>query len=62
MPFVTNPALDEIEVLVQNVSLSELSTPPFKAAVDKFYQSGKLTDGSNMPWPKETFDKVQAIK
>ncbi|MCX7893116.1 MAG: sialic acid TRAP transporter substrate-binding protein SiaP [Burkholderiales bacterium] len=35
---------------------------PFKAAVDKFYQSGKLPDGSNMPWPKETFDKVQAIK
>ena len=35
---------------------------PFKAAVDKFYVSGKLPDGSNMPWPKETFDKVQAIK
>ncbi len=35
---------------------------PFKAAVDKYYQSGKLPDGSNMPWPKETFDKVQAIK
>src|SRR5256714_8242571 len=28
--FVTNPSADEVEVLVQNVSLSELSTPPFK--------------------------------
>src|SRR5574339_394663 len=31
--FVTNPSADEIEILVQNVSLSELSTPPFKASV-----------------------------
>src|ERR1700752_4353322 len=31
--FVTNPTADEIEVAVQNVSLSELSTTPFKAAV-----------------------------
>jgi len=35
---------------------------PFKAAVDKFYQSGKQPDGSAFPWPKETYDKVQAIK
>src|SRR6266550_8341468 len=28
--FVTNPSADEVEVLVQNVSLSELSTPPIK--------------------------------
>src|SRR6185436_14893196 len=28
--FVTNPSADEVEVLVQNVSLSELSKPPFK--------------------------------
>src|SRR5215470_18081111 len=31
--FVTNPSADEVEVLVQNVSLSELSKPPFKGAV-----------------------------
>jgi type IV secretory pathway TrbF-like protein len=31
--FLTNPSVDEIEVVVQNVSLSQLSTPPFKAAV-----------------------------
>ena len=31
--FLTNPSADEIDVVVQNVSLSELATPPFKAAV-----------------------------
>src|SRR4029079_6422957 len=31
--FVTNPSADEVEVLVQNVSLSELSKPPFKGEV-----------------------------
>jgi type IV secretion system protein VirB5 len=39
--FVTNPSADEVEILVQNVSLSELATPPFKAAVtfQKVYYS-----------------------
>jgi type IV secretory pathway TrbF-like protein len=39
--FVTNPAADEIDVAVQNVSLTELATPPFKAAVtfQKVYYS-----------------------
>ena len=31
--FLTNPSADEVDVVVQNVSLSELTTPPFKAAV-----------------------------
>ena len=31
--FVTNPAADEVDVVVQNVSLSELTTAPFRAAV-----------------------------
>ncbi len=31
--FLTNPSADEVDIVVQNVSLSELSTPPFKAAV-----------------------------
>jgi type IV secretory pathway TrbF-like protein len=41
--FVTNPSADEIDVVVQNVSLSELTTPPFKAAVTfqkVFYSPG----------------------
>jgi type IV secretory pathway TrbF-like protein len=31
--FLTNPSADEIEVVVQNVSLSELTVSPYKAAV-----------------------------
>src|SRR3954468_14260296 len=31
--FLTNGTADEIDVIVQNVSLSELTTPPYKAAV-----------------------------
>src|SRR3989441_9750985 len=29
--FVTNPSADEADIVVQNVSLSELTTPPYKA-------------------------------
>ena len=41
--FLTNPSADEIEVVVQNVSLSELTTTPFKAAINfqkVFYSPG----------------------
>jgi hypothetical protein len=41
--FVTNPSADEIDVIVQNVSLSELSTTPFRASVSfqkVFYTPG----------------------
>src|SRR6187549_1100918 len=31
--FLTNPSVDESDVVVQNVSLSELRKPPYKAAV-----------------------------
>jgi type IV secretion system protein VirB5 len=31
--FLTNPSADEVDVTVQNVSLTELSTTPFKASV-----------------------------
>ena len=35
---------------------------PFMAAVQKFYVSGKLPDGAALPWPKEVYDRLQAIK
>ena len=41
--FLTNPSADEIEVVVQNVSLSELTATPFKAAINfqkVFYAPG----------------------
>src|SRR5262245_21009458 len=45
--FVSNPAEDEVDVLVQNVSLSELAQPPFKAAVTfqkVFYAPGTRSE------------------
>ena len=35
---------------------------PFMAAVQRFYAEGKLPDGGALPWPKDVFDKLQAIK
>jgi hypothetical protein len=30
--------------------------------VQKYYQSGKLPDGNALPWPRETYDQLQAIR
>lgn len=35
---------------------------PFMAAVQKFYAQGKLPDGAALPWPKDVYDKLQAVK
>ncbi len=35
---------------------------PFLAAVQKYYKEGKQPDGSPLPWPKDVYDKLQAIK
>ena len=51
--FVTNPTADEIEVAVQNVSLSELSTTPFKAAVT--FQKLYYTPGTRSERNRETY-------
>ena len=47
--FVTNPSADEVDVVVQNVSLSELTTPPFRAAVNfqkVFYTPARVTNAT----------------
>jgi type IV secretion system protein VirB5 len=51
--FVTNPSADEIEVVVQNVSLSELSTTPFKAAIN--FQKVFFAPGTRHERARETF-------
>ena len=51
--FMTNPSADEIEVLVQNVSLSELAKPPFKAAVT--FQKVYYSPGSRVERHRETY-------
>ena len=51
--FVTNPSADEIDVVVQNVSLSELTTTPFKAAIN--FQKVFYTPGHAARAGRETF-------
>ena len=35
---------------------------PFIAAVQKYYMSGQLPEGGPLPWPKDIYEKLQAIK
>lgn len=51
--FLTNPSADEADVVVQNVSLSQLATPPFKASVT--FQKVYYTHGTRSERGRETF-------
>lgn len=51
--FLTNGAADEVDIVVQNVSLSELATPPFKAAVT--FQKVYYAPGTRSERSRETF-------
>ncbi len=35
---------------------------PFIAAVQKLYESGKLPNGQPLPWPKDVYQRLQAVK
>src|SRR3954465_7507837 len=51
--FLTNPSADEVDVVVQNVSLSELTTTPFKAAIN--FQKVFYSPGTRHERTRETF-------
>ena len=51
--FVTNPVADEVDVVVQNVSLSELTTAPFKATVT--FQKVYYAPGTRNERSRETY-------
>ena len=51
--FVTNPSADEVEIQVQNVSLSELAKPPYKAAVT--FQKVYVSPGTRTERQRETY-------
>lgn len=51
--FVTNGAGDEVDVVVQNVSLSELTKPPFKAAIG--FQKVRYAAGTRQERARETY-------
>lgn len=50
--FLTNPSADEIDVVVQNVSLTELTTAPFKASIN--FQKVFYTPGTRHERARET--------
>ena len=51
--FLTNPSADEIEIVVQNVSLSELTATPFKASIN--FQKVFYAPGTRHERSRETF-------
>jgi type IV secretory pathway TrbF-like protein len=51
--FLTNPSTDENDVVVQNVSLSELTKPPYKAAVT--FQKVSYTPGIRTERARQTY-------
>ena len=51
--FVTNPSADEVDVIVQNVSLSELTETPFKATVT--FQKVYYPPGTRRERNRESF-------
>ena len=51
--FVTNPSADEVDVVVRNVSLSELTKPPYKASVS--FQKVVYTPGTRSERTRQTY-------
>src|SRR5215471_20629108 len=51
--FLTNPSADEVDIVVQNVSLSELAKPPYKASVS--FQKVLYSPGTRQERTRQTF-------
>ncbi len=51
--FLTNPSADEVDIVVQNVSLSELAKPPYKASVS--FQKLLYSPGTRQERTRQTF-------
>lgn len=43
-------------------TMVKVDRKPFMAAVQKYYNDGKLPDGGPLPWSRDVYDKLQAIK
>lgn len=53
--------VDKLKVLLVT-QVVKVDRTPFMATVQKYYKDGRLPDGSPLPWPKEIYDRLQAIK
>jgi type IV secretory pathway TrbF-like protein len=51
--FLTNPSADDVDVTVKNVTLTELTTPPYRAAID--FEKSYYSQGTRQERRHETF-------
>jgi type IV secretion system protein VirB5 len=51
--FLTNPSADDVDVTVKNVALTELATPPYRAAVD--FEKTYYSPGTRQARKRETY-------
>jgi tripartite ATP-independent transporter DctP family solute receptor len=51
-----------IDFAKRGKTVVKVDRKPFIAAVQKYYKEGKQPDGNALPWPKDVYDKLQAIK
>lgn len=52
----------EADFAKRGKTVVKVDRKPFMAAVQKYYQEGKLPNGSPLPWPKDVYGRLQAIK
>ena len=52
----------ESDFVKRGKTVVKVERKPFIAAVQKYYQSGKLPDGKPLPWPKDVYERLQAVK
>ena len=52
----------ETEFAKRGKTVVKTDRRPFITAVQKYYKEGKQPDGSALPWPKDVYDRLQAIK
>lgn len=52
----------ESEFAKRGKTVVKVDRKPFIAAVQKYYQDGKLPNGQPLPWPKDVYQQLQAIK
>jgi tripartite ATP-independent transporter DctP family solute receptor len=52
----------EGEFAKRGKTVVKVDRKPFMEAVQKHYQAGKLPNGAALPWPKDVYDRLQAIK
>lgn len=59
---IANEKRLETEFATRGKSVVKVDRKPFMAAVQKYYKEGKLPDGKPLPWPKDVYDRLQAIR